>query len=316
MINKKESNMVTFMDIEFRHPTLDDREWISAKYAQEGCRGCDGSFVNLYLWGRGYGKIARVGDFLVQFIEINGKKFYAYPAGKGDFRWLIRMLAEDAKAYGHQLRILCVTNCRKNNLEEAFPGKFTYEPVRSSFDYLYEVTRLADLPGKKLQSKRNHINRFEAEHSEWHTERITPENLPEVRAMAEMWYAQYDGETSDEHDFRVERVALGRAFDEYEELGFEGILLRAEGNILAFTMGNRITPDTFDVNFEKAFGEVQGAYPLINREFARYVRETHPEIVYLNREDDMGLPGLRKAKESYHPDILLEKSMATLAGEL
>jgi len=304
------------MEIEFRHPTLADRGWITEKYRKEGCRGCDGSFVNLYLWGRGYGKIAQIGDFLVQFLELDGQKYYAYPAGDGDFAWLIRTLAADAKEYGHPLRILCVTECRRNNLEEAFPGKFEFTPDAASYDYLYEVSRLADLPGKKLQSKRNHINRFEAEHAEWHTEPITEENLPEVRAMAEDWYAQYDGETSEEHDFRIERVALGRAFDEYRELALEGILLRAEGKILAFTMGSALTADTFDVNFEKAYGEIAGAYPLINREFARYVREKYPQIVYLNREDDMGLPGLRKAKESYHPDILLEKSRATLVGEL
>ena len=74
-------------------------------------------------------------------------------------------------------------------------------------------------------------------------------------------------------------------------------------------MGNRISRDTFDVNFEKSFADVQGAYPLVNREFARYIREQHPDIVYLNREDDMGLEGLRKAKESYHP-VFLEKYIA------
>lgn len=304
------------MDIEFRHPTLADREWITAKYQQEGCRSCENNFVNLYLWGRGYGKIAEVGDFLVQFLEIDGKKYYAYPAGRGDFRWLIGVLAEDAKKYGHPLRILCVTHCRRNNLEEALPGKFEFTFNRNSFDYLYDIHRLADLPGKRLQSKRNHINRFETEHPEWSAEAITAQNLPEVRAMADEWYDQYDGEVSEEHNFRVEREILGHAFDDYEALKLDGLLLRAEGKVLAFTMGSPITKDTYDVHFEKAFGAVQGAYPLINREFARHVRGNYPEVVYLNREDDMGLPGLRKAKESYHPDILLEKAVATLVGEL
>ena len=104
--------------------------------------------------------------------------------------------------------------------------------------------------------------------------------------------------------------------DDFEALGLEGLLLKAEGRVVAFTMGNQIQRDTFDVNFEKAFAEIQGAYPVINREFARHIRARYPEIVYLNREDDMGLPGLRRAKESYHPDILLCKASAVLEASL
>ena len=76
---------------------------------------------------------------------------------------------------------------------------------------------------------------------------------------------------------------------------------------MAFTMGSPISVDTFDVHFEKAYGEIQGAYTMINREFARWVRDRYPEVRYLNREDDMGLEGLRKAKESYYPDCMVEK---------
>ena len=130
--------------------------------------------------------------------------------------------------------------------------------------------------------------------------------------MAAVWFEQYDGESSEAHDFRIEKIALDRAFDDFAGLGLEGLLLTDGGEILAFTMGNRILPDTFDVNFEKAYAAVQGSYPIINREFARYIRQTHPGVKYLNREDDMGLPGLRRAKESYHPDLLLVKLIATL----
>ena len=95
----------------------------------------------------------------------------------------------------------------------------------------------------------------------------------------------------------------------------EGLLIRTDGRIVAMTMGNRIGEDTYDVNFEKADPDIPGAYPLINREFARLLRQRHPELRFLNREDDMGLPGLRKAKESYHPDELLEKFRAYVRAE-
>ena len=75
-------------------------------------------------------------------------------------------------------------------------------------------------------------------------------------------------------------------------------------------MGDLLSADTYDVHFEKAYGELQGAYAMINREFARRVRQRHPQVRYLNREDDMGVEGLRKAKESYYPDLMVEKFSA------
>lgn len=80
--------------------------------------------------------------------------------------------------------------------------------------------------------------------------------------------------------------------------------------MVAFSMGNRIREDTFDVNYEKAVADVNGAYSIVNREFARLLRARYPELRFLNREDDMGIEGLRRAKESYAPDILLEKYLA------
>lgn len=304
------------MNIEFVHPTLEDREWISAYYHQSGCRACECSFVNLYLWGRGYGKVAKVGDFLVQFLEFGGKKFYTFPTGdadKGDLKFAIDALIEDAKQYGHPMRMTAITDCRRERLEKLYPGRFHFTENRAAFDYLYKVENLAQLTGKKYQQKRNHCNRFEQNFPDWETEVLTEDKLPACQEMLAQWFQMHEGgEESDAMDYRIEKIALGRAFDEFTTLGMEGMLLKADGRIVAFTMGNRIQDDTFDVNFEKAFPDVQGAYPVINREFARYVREKYPEIVYLNREDDMGLPGLRRAKESYHPDVLLSKSLAEL----
>ena len=118
---------------------------------------------------------------------------------------------------------------------------------------------------------------------------------------------------------QLERDAAARgarlslyALNEGERERLEGLALRGGGKLLAFTMGKSLGGDTYDVFFEKAYADVQGAYPMINREFARWVRERHPEIVYMNREDDMGEENLRKSKLSYHPDLLLEKYIAEL----
>ena len=83
-----------------------------------------------------------------------------------------------------------------------------------------------------------------------------------------------------------------------------------DARAVAFSMGSFTAPGCFDVHFEKAYADVEGAYPVINRELARYIRRLYPDTQWFNREDDMGLEGLRKAKLSYYPDILLEKFTA------
>ena len=111
-------------------------------------------------------------------------------------------------------------------------------------------------------------------------------------------------------DMTEEQIAINKAFDHFDLLQMEGIALDTSDGVVAFSMGNRIREDTFGVNFEKALPEINGAYPMVNREFARRIHRQYPEIRFLNREDDMGIEGLRKAKESYYPDILLEKLTA------
>lgn len=169
--------------------------------------------------------------------------------------------------------------------------------------------------GKKLHGKRNHIRRFEESHPDWQVEQITMDNLAECAEMDLEWNRRYRsldaaGEEAEARTRLDERHAMSRAFAHYEALGMDGLLLRTGGKVVAFTMGSPISADTFDVHFEKAYGEIQGAYPMINREFARWLQANRPGVRWLNREDDMGLEGLRKSKESYYPDRMVEKSAA------
>lgn len=183
-------------------------------------------------------------------------------------------------------------------LEEFFPGQFTFTADRDGYDYLYEIDRLADLGGKRLHAKRNHINRFMENNPSWTYEEITPESLGECLAMDKEWYRRSlarEGE-AEERDLGDEGVALRQAMEHYQALGLEGGLIRVYGEVVAFTMGDLLNSDTYDVHFEKAYGELQGAYAMINREFARWVRGRHPNVRYLNREDDMGVEGAAQGK--------------------
>ena len=159
--------------------------------------------------------------------------------------------------------------------------------------------------------KAEHIHRFEENCPDWAVEEITVENLAECAEMDLEWnrlYRQERENGAETTQSRMdERHAMSKAFAHYDALGLTGLLLRTGGRVVAFTMGSPIGADTFDIHFEKAYGEIQGAYAMINRAFARWIRDHYPQVCYLNREDDMGLEGLRKAKESYYPDCMVEK---------
>lgn len=288
--------------LSFQKPTIADRPWIQELYACSGYRGAEYTFANLYLWSCFYGEVCRYKGFLCQWLHYQDVHQYLYPAGCGDAREVLDLLRADSHEKGFPFVVRGLTHETMETMQKLYPDQFTYTPDRNAWDYLYEIGTLADLAGKKYQAKRNHINRFVENHPDWYTEPVTRENLNVCRELAEKWCAA--------HEDAGDKRALDKAFAHFDELCFEGLILYAEAGLpVGFSMGNRISQDTFDVNFEKAFADVQGAYPMINREFARHIRTLHPEIVYLNREDDMGVEGLRKAKESYHP-ILLEKFIA------
>ena len=302
------------MDI-FKRPELSDRQWVNDLLSREGSRACEHNFASIYLWATAYPqKIARVGDrLLVEMLGGPGLS-HLFPMGSGPLAPALDTAKADAADHGAPLTLICLTAEQKTQLEEEFHGRFTFQEDRDGFDYLYTVDKLADLAGKKLHAKRNHINRFVENNPTWTYEEITPATLPECLEMDKEWYRrslQREGD-AEERDLGDEGIALRTAMEHYEELGLEGGLIRVYGEVVAFTIGDRLSADTYDVHFEKAYGELQGAYAMINREFARWVRARHPEVRYLNREDDMGVEGLRKAKQSYYPDLMVEKHTAVM----
>ncbi|HJH61962.1 MAG TPA: phosphatidylglycerol lysyltransferase domain-containing protein [Firmicutes bacterium] len=297
----------------FRSPELSDRQWAVPLLAAEGCLGCEYNFNNMYLWSRAYPqKIARLGDRLLAQIRGRLGTSYLYPAGSGPLAPALDALREDAAAHGVPLTLICLAPQQRQRLEEEFPGRFSWQSDRDGWDYLYDVNRLADLGGKKLHAKRNHIHRFDDQFPDWSFEPITPDNVPECLDLERAWAARrrQDEPGGGEGSLSEETVAVIEALYQMQTLSLEGGLIRAGGKPLAFSLGSLTTPECFDVHFEKADGSIQGAYAVINREMARMVRDRHPQVRWLNREDDLGLEGLRKAKLSYYPDLMLEKYTA------
>ena len=276
-------------------------------------RGCEYSFSNLFLWGRQ--EIAFVENCVVFFSHFFGRSVYPYPLGTGDKKAALEAILADSRQRGIPCRITGMTEADRQELEDLFPGLFSIRPARDSFDYVYTVDALADLKGKKLQKKRNHVNRFRTEHPEYRVEPICCENVARIQHMVNDWYVSR--KLSDpEGDYFLESLAMAKAFRHYDALNMEGIALLEGDRVLAVTMGSIMAPDMMDVHFEKAVEDVPGAYNTVNAEFARHIRLKFPEVRFLNREDDMGLEGLRTAKLSYLPDHMIEKYQACLMEDI
>ncbi len=272
-------------------------------------RGCEYSFANLTLWGRQ--NIAFLHGCVAVFSHFYGRSVYPYPIGRGDKKAVLEAILHDAKARGIPCRITGMNDADREELEALFPGRFTFRTDRDGYDYVYAIDDLADLKGRKFQKKRNHVNRFKSEHPGYQVVPLTKCNMAQARHMINEWY-RIRMKEDPEGNYLLENIALSRACDKFTDLGMEGILLMDGGEVLAVTMGSRMGEDTFDIHFEKAREDVEGAYAAVNQEFARYLRQKYPHIAYLDREDDMGLEGLRKAKLSYNPHHMRIKHWAYL----
>lgn len=299
--------------IQFHRASLEDKNAYECLAAADSRRGCEYSFANVYLWGRQ--EIAFLHGCVVFFSHFNGRTLYPYPMGGGDIRACLEEILEDARQRGIPCRITGMTREDAENLESWFPGKFSVRTARDNFDYVYTVEALAELRGRKLQKKRNHLNRFRQEHPDYRVEPLSCGNIARVQHMVNDWYV-HRRKVDPEGDYLLESLAMARAFRHFDALALEGLVLLSGDEVLAVTMGSRMSPDTFDVHFEKAREAVPGAYNAINCEFARHIRQKFPGVNYLNREDDLGIPGLRNAKLSYVPDHLIEKYWACVREDI
>ena len=274
-----------------------------------GCgRGCEFNFTNIYLWGRQCAAFHE--GNLALFSQFNRKSVYPFPLGQ-NLKPTLDAIIHDAKMRGIPCRLTGLSQDDCALLERLYPGRFRIHFDRDGFDYVYNIHDLADLKGRAYPKKRNHVNRFRLTHHGYTTEPISRENIEETKQMLQLWFAQR--KLSDPlADLHMEHSAIAKALAHWEALGMEGMVLRHNGRIIAMTMGSRMSETMHDVQFEKALEEADGAYPAINQAFAIHLREKYPELQWLNREEDMGLEGLRKAKLSYNPDHMIEKNWACL----
>ncbi len=294
--------------LHFKTVTLCDKVWVDPIVMAENSPSADYNFGNIYIWDKHYKQlICRFQDRMFTKLRYEGERAFVFPIGSGPLRPAIEALRQFCEEKNYPLLIRGITDKHLAELEDLYPGCFDFTLEENLADYIYPAEKLATYSGKALHGKKNHCNRFEAEH-DWEFVPLTRELIPDCLDMLDVWTEEnserLESSISYEHD------AIIRAFAAFEKLGLEGGVLKSSGNILGFTLGEMTSPDTFDVHFEKAEVNINGAYPMVCRELVRMLLASHPELRYINREDDMGLESLRKSKLSYKPEFLLQKYLA------
>ena len=303
------------------HPlTLSDREAMQAVTLPSGRRNCNYTFANLVGWKFLFGtEVCVLENAVVLRYTFDGQRAYMVCTSEALSLELMEALLDDSNG---DLTLMGLEDSQVEQLSNlkaplssprlgGSPDAKTYlpqsgevrrglsvEPDRDQYDYIYRRTDLATLHGKHLDAKRNHINRFRAEHPDFEYRPLMPELFDECRRLTEIWQEEKGGSDT----INAEKQVMETIFSNWDALGMIGGSIFVDGRIVAFTYGAAVTTDTFDVCVEKADRHVEGAFAIINQQFAEHLPE---QYIYLNREEDMGIPGLRQAKLSYHPEILL-----------
>ena len=295
------------MKIEWKKITPEDKVWMDSYYKYEQSSSCEMVFANNYLWAPFYNvEYAVIKDMLV-FISRGVEESITMPMAKDEasasnVKEVVCLLETYFEEQDKPFCMHLVTHEKMELLEQLFPGKYEITFHRDAADYIYEVEQMISLKWKKLHGKRNNINKFKENNPNWSYEPLNKKNLEECIQMAGAWKeANLCGKKDGKH---AEFCVTTRALVNYEQLGLKGGILRDGKRIVAFTLGEELNQDMFVVHIEKAFADVQGAYPMINQQFLIHEASKYR---YVNREDDVGSEGLRKAKMSYYPVFLQEK---------
>ncbi len=290
------------MTIEFRKPVIEDKALVTGHIKQKKSRSCEDTFGNLLLWARFYNiHIAEAEGMLVSAM-LGEKLSFHYPYGAGNPKKCIEALMEYAKDQRKEFRMHCVTPEEFEELESLFPGEFEIEYHRDIADYVYESQKLAALSGKKYHSKKNHVNKFKKTYENWEYVTMGSEHAEEAFQLLLKW--KNLNVCPENHDKNAESCVAANYLRLFKELDVCGGILRVDGQAVAFTVGEQVSDDTMVVHIEKALTEYDGAYSMINQQFAEH---ECGQVLYVNREEDTGDDGLRKAKMSYKPVFMVEK---------
>lgn len=284
--------------LNFKKTEIADIDIFKRYLTDDGEFSCENTFVNLLVWQSVYGNMWAESDGqLIIKSGVGENEVFRLPLGN-DIKKGIGLIKEYCG--DKEPKFWTQDGKRLEKFRSYLGDMYGLEEVRDAFDYIYLQGDLAELSGKKYHGKRNHINAFSEKYA-WEYKKITEENIDDIKKCAEAWYSERASEG--DKFLSCEREGINTLLDNAELLGIRGGAIYVNGSAVAFTIGSAVNSRVFDIHIEKALSSYAEAYTVINREFAK----TLDDFEYINREDDMGLEGLRKAKLSYRPAILLKK---------
>ena len=279
---------------------------IDAYFAEHHYEASDNCFTTLFMWQKAYG-ITWAEEDGVLYIKGGGRTrpFMLPPfAGRdGKFKDGIEKAKEWFRSNNLEFLLRGVNPIMVERMKTLCPECYSFEPDRDNFEYIYATQDLINLSGKKYKQKKNHLNQFRMQYSNYEYMPITEDTIPECRETAAKW--------TDEHDVEAgvqdELDAINLLFDNWDALGLKGGVIKLFGHVEAFSIGELLNERMALIHIEKANPAIRGLYQAINYEF---IRTEFSSTELVNREEDMGLQGLRQAKESYHPVKFAEKYIA------
>jgi GNAT superfamily N-acetyltransferase len=270
-------------------------------------RICDHTFANLFAWQQTFGnQWAEYGDHLIvrsrTFAHNEHSKYMILPdILSPNLPEILHLIEEDAGSRSFSL--VQLSSKEIQHLEQLCPGQFMFDTSRDMSDYLYNTKDFHTYHGRKLAAKRNHVNKFKSLYA-YHYEVLTPDLFEQCMRLERIWRSEQHGDTA---QLGEEEKAIRLFFAHYEDLELTGGALFVKNELVAFTFGSPINEDTFDIHIEKADTRYEGVFPMISQLFAQRLA---PQYQYVNREEDLGLAGLRQSKLSYQPLHLEDKISA------
>ena len=312
--------MITFKAIGF-----EDLDTIRGYLRWEDVQGCEWSAINLLTWNQFGLEYAIVDGYLVLRFIYGGQYTHTMPLppvpegvehprlrlmGEGCLARIVGILREECFTLHQPFSITNLNQWEIEFLQRAFPGEFEFsEPLTERYDYICQREKIIALEGKDMRPKRQHLYQFPKFYPDHEYRVLEPSMFPECLTLLQQWTenAAALGHIQGSDSNVTERESISQVFDNWERFGAIGGALYVDGKMVAFTYGVPVNANTFDLCVEKADIAYKGVYTVVRHHFMLQIPE---QYTYINLEEDMGLPGLRRAKSSYHPDYQIKKDRA------
>ncbi len=293
----------------FKDIDMQSREELNPYFDLVDYEACEYCFTTLYMWQHLYKTGYYIGDdFAIIVGAYEGNTFSILPlAKKENMRKAIQFAIDYFEKEGKKIYFRGITNEVVEFLKDNYPDKFDYTQERDLFDYVYDGDNMRELKGRKNVKKRNHINYFLKEYEGRFEYRLLDENdFEDCFKLMRTWTSNKEENGQLDEEMEEELIGIKKLLKNYsilkDRLKIAGIFV--DNKLEAFTIGEYLNSDMALIHIEKANPIIRGLYPFINQQFL--VNE-FSDVSFVNREEDLGIEGLRKAKLSYHPIKFIEK---------